>query len=182
MGKTIELYGFPTSVTAHDVKIFVENYTGKGTIAMMKIRHGKGRIPRAFAIIQFTTEEYAASMMSIANNFLRTLRYGTAFLKARVLEKDIDSKIGMNLPSLEGVKVYFGCPISKEVFSVLEEMQDVSLSFGSGKRKVQLMFSHNLVQYRLELSYENIWKVELIRPRNRTACYLLIQVVKFVYY
>ncbi|KAL9324882.1 hypothetical protein ACSQ67_005527 [Phaseolus vulgaris] len=177
MGKTIELYGFPTSVTAHDVKIFVENYTGKGTIAMMKIRHGKGRIPRAFAIIQFTTEEYAASMMSIANNFLRTLRYGTAFLKARVLEKDIDSKIGMNLPSLEGVKVYFGCPISKEVFSVLEEMQDVSLSFGSGKRKVQLMFSHNLVQYRLELSYENIWKVELIRPRNRTACYLLIQLL-----
>ncbi|KAK7373449.1 hypothetical protein VNO80_06856 [Phaseolus coccineus] len=31
MGNTVELYGFLTSVTALDVKIFVENFTSKGT-------------------------------------------------------------------------------------------------------------------------------------------------------
>jgi RNA-dependent RNA polymerase len=32
------------------------------------------------------------------------------------------------------------------------------------------------VEYRLELSYENVWQIELHRPRNQTAKYLLIQV------
>jgi len=177
MGKTIELYGFPASVQASEVKIFVEGSTGIGTIAIMKVRIGKGRVPRAFAIIQFTTEECATSMMSIAPR----LRYGTAYLKSRVMEKDIDPKLRMDFPSLEGLKLYFGCQISKEGFSVFEQMQDVSLNFGTGRRKVQLMFSYNLVEYKLELSYENIWKVELLRSRNKAARYLLVQVVSNSY-
>jgi len=32
IGNTIEFYGFPTSVTTLDVKIFVENFTSKGTV------------------------------------------------------------------------------------------------------------------------------------------------------
>ncbi|KAG2377165.1 hypothetical protein LR48_Vigan06g155700 [Vigna angularis] len=176
MGKTIELYGFPIPVTAAQVKIFVENFTGEGTIQKLKVRHGKGRVPRAFAIIQFTTEEFATSMMSRANNVSRALRYGTAYLKARVMERDIE-KISENVTSLEGVKLYFGCQISKGRFAVLERMQNVSLSFGSGKRKVELKFSRDFVQYKLQLSYENIWKVELLRPRDKTARYLLVQLL-----
>jgi len=182
MGKTIELYGFPISVKAPDVKKFVENFTGEGTIQTMKVRHGKGRAPRAFAIIQFTTEDFAASMMSRANNVSRALRYGTAYLKARVMERDIDPKLSVDVASLKGVKLYFGCQISKGGFAVLERMQNVSLSFGSGKSKVELKFPHDFVQYKLQLSYENIWKVELLRPRDKTARYLLLQVVKFVFH
>jgi len=52
MDNTIKLYGFPTSVTTLDVKAFVENFTDKGTISMMKVSHGKSRVPRAFTIIQ----------------------------------------------------------------------------------------------------------------------------------
>jgi len=181
MGKTIELYGFPNYVKACDVKIFVENYSGKGSIAVMKLRHGKGRSGRAFAIIQFITEDCATHMMGMAKNLSGGLRYGKAYLKAREMESDIDRKLRMDLPGLEGVKLYFGCQISKGGFSVLETIQDVSLNFGSGKRKVELKFSYNLVQYKLQLSYENIWKVELLRPRNKTARYLLLQVIKFVF-
>ncbi|BAT98860.1 hypothetical protein LR48_Vigan06g155800 [Vigna angularis] len=175
MGKTIELYGFPNYVKTADVKIFVENYTGKGSIAVMKLRHGKGRARRAFAIIQFITEDSATHMVSMALS--RGLRYGTAYLKAREMESDIDRKLRMDLPGLEGVKLYFGCQISKGGFSVLETIPDSSLNFGSGKRKVELNFLYNLVQYKLELSYENIWKVELLRPRNKTARYLLVQLL-----
>ncbi|XP_020232663.1 RNA-dependent RNA polymerase 1 [Cajanus cajan] len=177
MGKTIELYGFPTSVTVADVKKFVENITGEGTVFAIKLRHGKGRFPRAFAIIQFTVANHAAYMMSKANNSLRTLRYGTSFLKAREMERDIVPKPRNFLHSLEDVKLYFGCQISKGRFYVLWEMLDVSINFGSGMRKVHFLFSHNNVQYKLELSYENIWKIELHRPWAEAARYLLIQLL-----
>lgn len=179
MGKTIELYGFPTSVNVSDVKTFVEQYTGEGTVFAIKLRHGKGRVPRAFAIIQFTTANSATSMMSRANNILRTLRYGTSYLKAREMERDIVPRPRVFLHSLDDVKLSFGCQISKGRFSVLWKKQDVIVNFGSGMRKMHFLFSHNNVQYKLELSYENIWKIELHRPRNETTRYLLIQVLKF---
>ncbi|MCI50234.1 RNA-dependent RNA polymerase 1-like, partial [Trifolium medium] len=31
-GKTIQLYGFPSSVNVSDVKRFVEQYTGEGSV------------------------------------------------------------------------------------------------------------------------------------------------------
>ncbi|KAG5051207.1 hypothetical protein JHK87_003405 [Glycine soja] len=177
MGKTIELYGFPTSVNVSDVKTFVEQYTGEGTVFAIKLRHGKGRVPRAFAIIQFTTANSATSMMSRANNILRTLRYGTSYLKAREMERDIVPRPRVFLHSLDDVKLSFGCQISKGRFSVLWKKQDVIVNFGSGMRKMHFLFSHNNVQYKLELSYENIWKIELHRPRNETTRYLLIQLL-----
>jgi len=41
----------------------------------------------------------------------------------------------MDLPSLEGVEVYCGCPISKEGFSVLEKMQADNLCFLGKERE-----------------------------------------------
>ncbi|KAL2347799.1 hypothetical protein Fmac_001799 [Flemingia macrophylla] len=173
MGRTIELYGFPTSVTLADVKAFVEKFTGDGTVYAMKLRRGKGRVPRAFAIIQFTSADFAASMMSKAS----ALRYGTSYLKAREVERDIVPKPRVILFSLEDVKLYFGCQVSKGSFSVLWKKLGVTVNFGTGMRKVHFLFSHNDVQYKLELSYENIWKIELHRPRAETARYLLIQLL-----
>ncbi|CAJ1932686.1 unnamed protein product [Sphenostylis stenocarpa] len=175
MGKTIELYGFPISVTVSDVRNFVETYTGEGTVSIIKLRHGKGRVPRAYAIIQFTTEDRAKYMISKAKSILGPLRYRSAYLKAREMERDIDPKLVLH--DLESVNLYFGCQISKGEFSVLWKKLDVTLTFGTGKRKVQLTFSHNNVRYKLELSYENIWKVELLQPRDKTARYLLIQLL-----
>ncbi|MCI24738.1 RNA-directed DNA polymerase (Reverse transcriptase), partial [Trifolium medium] len=36
--KTIELYGFPSSVNVSDVKRYVEKLTGEGSVVAMKIR------------------------------------------------------------------------------------------------------------------------------------------------
>ncbi|KAK7407698.1 hypothetical protein VNO78_09717 [Psophocarpus tetragonolobus] len=175
MGKTIELSGFPTSVNVTDVRKFVEELTGEGTVYAIKLRHGKGRVPRAYAIIQFTSANYAASIMSIANNLLRTLRYGISYLKAREMDRDIEPK--PKVYNMENVKLSFGCQISKEKFSVLWKKMDVRVNFGTGMRKMIFLFSHNNVQYKLQLSYENIWKIELHQPRDDTAHYLLIQLL-----
>ncbi|GAU36665.1 hypothetical protein TSUD_15780 [Trifolium subterraneum] len=56
----------------------------------MKIRVGKGRIPRAFAIIQFTTARHATFMIALPIRSASTLRYGSSYLKVREMERDID--------------------------------------------------------------------------------------------
>lgn len=114
------LHGISLLVTVSDVKTFVESYTGKGSIAVMKLRHGKGWVRRAFTIIQFTIEECVASMISMAKIVLSGLRYGIVCLKVRVLENDIDQKLRMDFPGLEGVKLYFGYQISKGEFCILK--------------------------------------------------------------
>ncbi|TKY69220.1 RNA-dependent RNA polymerase 1 [Spatholobus suberectus] len=160
MGKTIKLYGFPTSVTVSDVKTFVEQCTGEETVFAIKLRHDN-KNGRAFAIIQFTAANYAASMMSLANNVLR-LWYGSSYLKAQEKEEDIIVPKPINFShSLGDVKLYFGCQISKRRFSVLWKKRDVSVNFGTGMRKIHFLFFHDHVQYKLELSYDNIWKIVL---------------------
>ncbi|KAK7310137.1 hypothetical protein RJT34_07437 [Clitoria ternatea] len=176
MSKTIELYGFPSSVTAPEVNRFVEQYTATGAVFATKIRKGKGRVPRAFAIIQFINSRYAETMMSLANNNNKRLYYGSSYLKAREMERDIVPKPRTFSHRLDDVKLYFGCQLL-EGFSVLWKKMNVSVSFGIGMRKLHFLFSHDFVQCKLELSYENIWKIELHRPRGGSEKYLLIQLV-----
>ena len=182
MGKTIELYGFPSFVIVSQVKTFVEQYTGEGTVFAIKIRQGKGKVPRAYAIIQFTSAKDAASMMSLATRATTKLWFGSSFLKAREMVRDIVPKPRTFLHGLNDVKLYFGCQISKGRFSVLWSKMDVSVNFGIGMRKLHFFLSHINVEYKLELSYENIWKIQLHRPRGETANYLLIQVVRFKFF
>ncbi|KAL1294551.1 hypothetical protein HN51_055332 [Arachis hypogaea] len=174
MGKTIELYGFPYYVTVDVVKTYVEHITGEGTVLAVKIRQGKGKVPRAFAIIQFTSASNASHILSKAT---KKLWFGNSYLKAREMIKDIVPKPRSSQHCLNNVKLYFGCQLSKERFSVLWRNMDVRLSFGYGMRKFHFFLSHNNSEYKLELYYENIWKIELHRPRGETANYLLIQLL-----
>ncbi|KAK7274020.1 hypothetical protein RIF29_15090 [Crotalaria pallida] len=177
MGKTIELYGFPSYVTLSNVIQFVEGYVGEGAVFSVKLRQGKGRVPRLFAIIQFTSAKDAAYMISLASNNMQTLQYETSYLKAREMERDIVPKPRTFLHNLDNVKLYFGWQISKGRFSVLFKQVDVSVKFGIGMRKLHFFLSNSCVQYKLELSYENIWKIELHQPRGETAKYLIIQLL-----
>ncbi|CAJ2674322.1 unnamed protein product [Trifolium pratense] len=176
-GKTIQLSGFPSTVNVSDVKRFVEQYTGEGSVDAMKIRVGKGRVPEAFAIIQFTNAKHATYMISLSNRSSSTLRYGSSYLNVQEMERNIDSKPRAVFDSLDDVKLYFGCLISKERFSVLWREVDVRVEFGSGIRKWRFIISHEDKKFKLELSYENVWKIELHRPRGETAKYLLIQLI-----
>lgn len=173
MGKTINLYGFPCSVTAEAVKEFLELYTGTGTVYALKIRTAKGGAGRAYAIVQFETNEKAELIISLAS---RKLWYGRSYLNARRVDRDIVPRPRTFMHSMEKIKIHFGCQISKEKFAVLWERVNVTVNFGFALRRLNFLLSYQQVEYRLELAYENIWQIELHCPRDKTAKYLVIQV------
>ncbi|CAJ2674324.1 unnamed protein product [Trifolium pratense] len=177
--KTIQLRGFPNDVTALDVKRLVEKYTGEGSVFATIIRECKGRDKKSFANIQFTTAEHATDMMALPSpvRHLLALRYGSYDFKVLEMERDIVPKPREVLACLDDVKLYFGCQISKERFSVLWNESDVRVEFGIGMRKWRFSMRHNDRKFKLELSYENIWKIELHQPQGKTAKYLLIQLL-----
>ncbi|XP_030957423.1 RNA-dependent RNA polymerase 1-like [Quercus lobata] len=169
MGKTIQLNGFPSNVTVATVKRFVEQHTGEGTVYAIKIRQSRGVRPAAYAIIQFTTTRCAELIISLG------LWYGTSYLRAREMERDIVPKPRTFLHSMENIKLHLGCQISNEKFVILWNAVNVSVNFGIGLRKLQFFLSHNYVEYRLDLYYENIWQIELCHPRSQDTKHLLIQ-------
>lgn len=173
MGKTLNVSGFPSNVTAEAVKGFLELYTGEGTVYAVKVRQPKNGVPRAYAIVQFTTVRYAERVISLANG---RLLYGKSYLKARTVDLDIVPKPRSFLHTMEHITVHFGCQISKEKFSDLWKKTDVLVNFGLGMRKLHILLSHHQVEYKLDLWYENIWQIELHRPRGQTVKYLVFQV------
>lgn len=173
MGKTIRVDGLPFTVSVEQVKGFLERHTGEGTICAAKIRQTKHARPRPYAIVQFNTVEQAALILSLAN---KGLRYGSSFLKTQEMERDIIPKPRTSMLNVEQVALHFGCQISNEKFKVLWDAVNVSVDFGFGMRRINFRLSHQRSQYRLELIYENIWQVELHRPRAQSSKYLLIQV------
>lgn len=173
MGKTIHLYGFPSPVSAEAVKEFLELHTGKGTVYAIKVRQTKNGGPRAYAIVQFTAARYAEHIISLSN---QRLWYGMSYLKARKMEQDMVPKPRMSLYRMDNLQLHFGCQISKEKFSTFWTKAGVYLNFGIGMRKLHFMLSHDEVEYKLELSYENIWQIELHFRRGQATKYLLIQV------
>ncbi|XVE91802.1 hypothetical protein REPUB_Repub01dG0043000 [Reevesia pubescens] len=91
------------------------------------------------------------------------------------MDNDIVPRPRTFLHTMEHVRVHFGCQVSNEKFYVMWRAADVTVNFGTGMRKLQFLLSHHQLEYKLELLYENIWQMELHRPRNQTSKYLLIQ-------
>ncbi|KAF8407581.1 hypothetical protein HHK36_006715 [Tetracentron sinense] len=176
MGRTIHVSGFPSHVSAEVAKDFLERYTGDGTVVALKIRQPKNKGPRsfAFAIVQFTTAKDAEVIIYLAN---KRLYYGPSYLKAREVERDIVPKPRTQMTNLEHTTLHFGCQISDEKFSALWRGTDVVVNFGFGLRKIYFFLSHCSVEYKLELSCESIWQIELRRPKNLNTKFLLIQVL-----
>ncbi|XP_050232388.1 RNA-dependent RNA polymerase 1 [Mercurialis annua] len=172
MGKTIQVYGFPSSVTAEAVKQFLEGYTGKDTVYAIKVRDTKTEGTRKYAIVQFSTVKNAEHILTLTKT---RLWYGASYLNARTMNNDIVPKPRSFLCSMEHVTLNFGCQISKERFSTLWKKEDVSVKFAFGLRKIHFFLSHRRVSYKLDLSYENIWQIELHRPPSQSVKYLVIQ-------
>ena len=96
------------------------------------------------------------------------------------MERDIVPRPREFLHSLDDVKLYFGCQISEKRLSVLWTKEDVRVDVGNGMRKWIFSLCQGIKTFKLELSYENIWKIELHhQPRGKTTKYLLIQVINF---
>ncbi|NP_001315397.1 RNA-dependent RNA polymerase 1 [Cucumis melo] len=172
MGKTIHISGFPSHVTADAVKNFLEGHTGPGTVYAIKVRPPKRGGGRLYAIVQFTSATQAELIVSLAN---QRLWYGSSYLKARSTEVDIVPKPKTYMYTLKDLLLCFGCQVSSEKFRVLWEGNVDLVTFGIGMRKMNFHLKYNSVEYRLELSYENIWQIQLHSPQCQSMKYLLIQ-------
>ncbi|KAK6157823.1 hypothetical protein DH2020_012071 [Rehmannia glutinosa] len=173
MGKTIHVSGFPDLVPAERVKRFLEQYTGQGTVIALEVKPSK-RGPRPYARVQFMNIRCAEIIMKLASASAR-LYFGSFYLRAWESPIDIIQNPRTFVHEMEQVTLNFGCQTSREKFSVLWKAESVSVKFGTGMKKMHFVLCHNSVEYRLQLSYENIWQIVLYNPHGQTAKLLLIQ-------
>ncbi|KAJ0764721.1 putative RNA-directed RNA polymerase [Helianthus annuus] len=174
MGKTVDVYGFPYLVSADVVKTVLEGYTGVvGSIEALEVRQKRAG-DRAYARVQFTTKDHMECILNLANS--RQLWYdGRSYLKAWKRDIDLVQKPRQFAFEMEGATLHFGCQVSKTSLSVLYEMGNASVKFGFGLRKLYFGVSEFMTSYKLQLSYENIWQVQLHCPLGVSARFLVIQ-------
>ncbi|KAF8021159.1 hypothetical protein BT93_G1554 [Corymbia citriodora subsp. variegata] len=172
MAKTINVSGFSSLVTVDTVRELLEQRIGRGTVYAIKVRQDKRGV-RSFAIVQFMNAEHADLIILLAG--LRDLWHGRSYLTARRVEQDIVRRPRTVSHSMEGITLHFGCQVSAKRFSTLWKAVNVSVKFGIGLRKFCFLLSYYNTEYKLELSYENIWQIELLRARGHIKMYLVIQ-------
>ncbi|KAL4639015.1 hypothetical protein ACB092_03G187600 [Castanea dentata] len=78
---------------------------------------------------------------------------------------------------MDNIALHSGYQTSRETFSVLWKQENVFVRFDSKMRNLYLYFSDLPEKFKLELSYENIWKTELHHPRGQAEKFLLIQLL-----
>ncbi|KZV22426.1 RNA-dependent RNA polymerase 1-like [Dorcoceras hygrometricum] len=172
MGKTVYVSGFPHLIAAELIKEYFEVYTGRETVDAVEMKPSK-QGPRPYAKVQFVNHSCAQQIVALANS--RRLYYGRSYLKAREMDVDIIPRVKAYSHEMEEVTLNFGCQISRDKFAVLWKGSKVSVKFGTGMKKMYFHLSFNLDEYKLQLSYENIWQIVLYCPPDQTARFLVIQ-------
>ncbi|KAG5236651.1 RNA-dependent RNA polymerase [Salix suchowensis] len=178
MAKTISLYGFLTVEPPDDIKEFLEEYSGEGTVLGVEFAQPKSEGSRTRAIVEFTTSE-AAQKIKLKSLDDEGLWYGNSYLKARDVKNDTAParKVFQAQFIMDNITLHFGCQVSKEKFLSLWTQNNVSVNCGVELRKFNFILTFLSNKYKLELSYENIWHIELHRPRGQTKNFLLVQMV-----
>ncbi|XP_010043968.2 probable RNA-dependent RNA polymerase 1 [Eucalyptus grandis] len=175
MGRTIQLYGFYSPISAKAVKDFLEQYTGKMTVYAVEVQKPRVKERRTCAHVQFTDKCDGEDIIALANS--RNLWYGDSYIKAMERDSDIVPNPKVFQHSLDNVTLHFGCQTSEDTFTALWESPNASVKFGFGMRKLFFFLTYNFVGYKLELSYENIWQIQLHQPCGSTLKYLVIQLL-----
>ncbi|XP_022775726.1 probable RNA-dependent RNA polymerase 1 [Durio zibethinus] len=172
MGKTIELHGFASAVSVEEVTEFLEEYTGKGSVAAVRVGKSRRKGAKARAIVQFKTNEDAERILFWTAN--EDLWHNDSYLRAWALKRDI---ILEPISSIDDLMLHFGCQVSEQKFSVLWKHDHVSFKFGSQLDKLYFFLSYNSMDYKLELVSDNIWQIVLHYPPDQTKKCLLIQLI-----
>ncbi|XP_064986521.1 probable RNA-dependent RNA polymerase 1 [Musa acuminata AAA Group] len=171
--KTIQISRFPSYATAKQVTVFLEKYTGEGSVIALKLRPSKNST--VYAIVQFPRREDVQDLFVMIQQ--GKLSYDGHYLTVRNMERDIIPKPRKPLFVLENVTLHFGCPLSQKRLSVLRSMEDVKVNFGFEMRKIYFLLSHGIHSYKLELAYESIWEIRLHRSSVQNSQFLVVQVV-----
>ena len=176
MGRTIQVSGFPTLLSAERIRmIFSEHELLRnivGTIYAIQVKIKQEPGSRAYAIVQFTHSLDEDTLMRLRN--FRP-RCGNSYLKFWD-QKDIVPNPRTYDNVMEGVTLNLGCQVSQDEFSVLWNAADVCVRFGTGLKVMHLLLCHELVEYRLQLYYDNIWQIVLYDSGIHAPKLLLIQV------
>ncbi|CAJ1932682.1 unnamed protein product [Sphenostylis stenocarpa] len=172
MCKTIQMHGFPDTVSAEEVRKFLEQYTGPQTVHVVEVKQHKEKDSTTHVNVQFTDKK---SVETILHLLTQHLSYGDSVLNATEIKQDILPK-PRNFPhSMDDIAVYFGCQTSKDKLSVLWEHPSASVKFGSRLRKMYIFFHYLSVDYKLQISSESISRIELHHSDDLTKKLLLFQ-------
>uniref|UniRef100_M8BB58 RNA-dependent RNA polymerase n=1 Tax=Aegilops tauschii TaxID=37682 RepID=M8BB58_AEGTA len=152
-GKTLQVSGFPATFNVHHVKDLLERIVGVGKVCAVKLRPPKNSSAnsRSFAIVQFETEAHASLVVNAAR--------------------------GNALRSGRGCNIAFWLPSEGQSLSVLWSGTGVSIEFGFAMKKIDFCLTYNSKKYKLELSYESIWEIQIHQPPGSQKKFLLIQVM-----
>ena len=117
VGRTIQVHGFDLTDSAESVKDILERIAGTGTICAVKLRPPRNisANSRAFAIVQFQTQESASLVEDVARR--NALRIGRFYLKARPAERDIIPRPRIPMFSLEDTVLHLGCLVKENILS-----------------------------------------------------------------
>ncbi|XP_022923210.1 probable RNA-dependent RNA polymerase 1 [Cucurbita moschata] len=177
-GKTIEVFGFGREVSAGEVKEFMENHTGEGTVSKVRIskpKYEKSRLTSAR--VEFRSKVAAEYVVEKAEAEER-LWFGRWYLKARRVEREREREMRVErLERLEKVRVQLGSVIWKDEMRVIWRGEDWSVEYGNGMRKLWFYLSYGVEDddYKMELRFENILGVQLRCPHNSSSNLFLIQ-------
>ncbi|KAJ0987263.1 hypothetical protein J5N97_005619 [Dioscorea zingiberensis] len=155
---------------------FLARYVDEESVVAVKLRLPKvcKRGSRAYAFVQFLTSKHATEVSLIAQQ--RRLSYGTFILTTKSAEHDIVQKPRIHLFTLKDAKLHLGCPLSAKKISVQWSCKGVDVDFGFNLRKIVFFISLVGQSYKLQLSYESIWEIQLLRSPEKQQKFLLIQV------
>ncbi|XP_062109725.1 RNA-dependent RNA polymerase 1-like [Humulus lupulus] len=171
---TIHLYGFSCfEINDEAVKKFLEQYSGEGTVCGVEVGQS-----RAQANVHFTDFASAEIILSMAND--QELWHGDSCVKAWELGMENVSKPkAMPWSMDQNITLYFGCQVSKKMFSVLWKTKNVGMKLRTQLRKpcLYFYFSYSSAEYKLELSHKSIWQIELHRPLGQTTMFLVLQLL-----
>ncbi|KAL0541822.1 hypothetical protein IC582_021886 [Cucumis melo] len=175
MEKTIEIYGFGPKVTVDEVKEFLENHTGDGTVSTVRISKPKDDKTRFTSVtVRFKSKLAAEYIVAKATTEEKKLWFESSYLKAREVEKKATSG-GPEMERMEDVKGQLGSMISKDKMRVIWEGEKWNVEFGNGVRKLWFYLSYEVDDYKMELCFENILSVEFRCPLNQPSKFFLIQ-------
>ncbi|XP_020089657.1 probable RNA-dependent RNA polymerase 1 isoform X1 [Ananas comosus] len=174
-GKTVNIHGFPLHASVDYAKDILEGFIGDGSVYALKLRQPAvtTQKSRSYAVVQFLTEGQAKRIIYLADNSL--LMCQGYYLKVRYMKRDIVPKPRASLFVVEHATLHFGCPVLKRSFCVLWSASDVRVNFGFNLRKIYFFVSQGSFKYKLELSYESIWEIQLHRSSDQGSQFLLFQ-------
>ncbi|KAK7387808.1 hypothetical protein VNO78_22602 [Psophocarpus tetragonolobus] len=172
MSKTIQMHGFPSNVSAEEVRKFLEQHTGPQTVHAVEVGQHKGD-PTTHVDVQFTDKKNVETILLLVT---QQLSYSDCVLNATEIEHDILPKPRIFPHSMDDIVVHFGCQTSKNKLSVLWEHPNASVKFGSRLRKMFMFFKYLSVDYKLQISFESISRIELHHSDDLTKKLLLFQV------